>query len=290
MKNTLKQIKQIEINTKQLVEGLIAGNYHSVFKGNGIEFSEINQYHPGDDIRAIDWKVTARYNEPYVKQFIEERDLNVYFFVDISGSGTFGNVSSKKQKINEFVASLMFSAMKNNDKIGLILATDKIEKFMPARKGKKHLLACLDQLIEFKPESKRTNLKESLGKTSKILKRRGVLFIVSDFFSDDFTKPLKYLRGNQDIIAVNVLDQNEVEMPDIGYVELEDAETGEQVLVNTSDKDFRENYKKVLFEHGKKIKRIFNKYKIDMIRLFVSEDYKKPLTKFFNIRKNRLHK
>jgi uncharacterized protein (DUF58 family) len=287
MKEILKQVKKIEIRTKKLVDGLITGNYHSIFKGTGIEFSEIREYKPGDDIRAIDWKVTARFNQPFVKEFIEERDLSVYFVLDISASSSFGNNIDKKRKSIELIASLMFSAMKNNDAVGLFLVTDKLEKYVPARKGKKHILRLIAELLTFNPKSKRTNLLEPFKSISKIIKKRSIVFVISDFFSEDFSKPLKVLKKRNDVIAVKIIDNREKEIPDIGYIELEDEETGEQILVDTSDKEFRENYIRLIKENDKKLEKIFKKYKIDFIEILTDESYDKPLKKFFRIRKFR---
>ena len=287
MKEILKQVKKIELNTKKLVEGLITGNYHSIFKGTGIEFSEIREYKPGDDIRTIDWKVTARFNRPFIKEFIEERDLGVYFVLDVSASSSFGNNIEKKRKSIELIASLMFSAMKNNDAVGLFLITDKLEKFIPARKGKKHILRLITELLTFNPESKKTNLLEPFKSVSKIIKKRSIVFVVSDFFSDDFSKPLKVLKKKNDVIAVRIVDKREKEIPDIGYIELEDEETGEQILVDTSNKEFRENYARLIWENDKKLEKMFKKYKIDFIEILTDESYEKPLKKFFKIRKFR---
>lgn len=290
MKNTLRQIKKIDIKTKRLVDGLISGNYHSIFKGNGIEFSEIREYKTGDDIRSIDWNVTARYNKPFVKEFIEERDLNIYFMIDLSSSGSFGQNTSKIRKSIELIASLMFSAMKNNDNVGIILFTEEVEKFIPARKGKKHILKTLKTILEFKPKHKTTNITNALNFASKVIKRKSTTFIVSDFYSDNFSKPLKILKQKQDIIAIKISDNVEKEIPEIGLIELEDEETGEQVLVDTSNKEFQENYKKIMKEYKNKIDKIFKKYKIDKIEINTEEPYEKPLKRFFKIRKNRMVK
>lgn len=285
MKEILKQVKKIELNTKKLVDGLITGNYHSIFKGTGIEFSEIREYRFGDDIRAIDWKVTARFNKPFIKEFIEERDLGVYFVLDVSGSISFGNKIEKKRRSIELVASLMFSAIKNNDSIGLFLITDKLEKFIPARKGKKHVLKLITEILKFNPESKKTNLMIPIKSISKIIKKRSIIFVVSDFFSEDFSKPLRFLKKRNDVVAIRILDNREKEIPDIGYISLEDEETGEQILVDTSDKDFKNNYERLIKENDKKLEKIFKKYKIDFIEILTDKSYEKPLKKFFKIRK-----
>jgi uncharacterized protein (DUF58 family) len=288
MKDTLRQIKKIDIKTKKLVNGLISGNYHSIFKGNGIEFSEIREYKSGDDIRAIDWNVTARYNSPFVKEFIEERDLNVYFVLDMSSSGLFGKNISKTKKAIDLIASLMFSAIGNNDNVGAILFTSDVEKFIPARKGKKHILKLLNIILEFKPKYKTTNIKAALNFTSKVLKRKSTVFMVSDFYSENFTKPLKILKQKQDLIAIRITDNIEKELPDVGLIELEDEETGEQILVDTSDQEFQNNYKKEIQKNETKLTNIFKKYKIDQIEITTEESYEKPLRKFFNIRKKRM--
>jgi uncharacterized protein (DUF58 family) len=288
MKDTLRQIKKIDIKTKKLVSGLITGNYHSIFKGNGIEFSEIREYKIGDDIRTIDWNVTARYNKPFVKEFIEERDLSVYFILDISSSGLFGQNISKTKKAIELVASLMFSAIGNNDNVGAVLFTEEVEKFIPARKGKKHILKLLNIILNFKPKYKTTNIKNALDFSSKVIKRKGIMFIVSDFYSNNFTKPLKILKQRQDLIAIKITDNIEKNLPDVGLIELEDEETGEQILVDTSNQEFRDNYKKAIEESNNKLTKIFKKYKIDQIEITTNESYEKPLKKFFKIRKNRM--
>lgn len=287
MKDILRQVKNLEITTKNLVDGLISGNYHSVFKGTGIEFSEIKDYSPGDDIRTMDWKVTARMNHPFVRKFIEERDLRVYFVLDISGSGSFGDQIEKKRKAIEIIASFMFSALRKNDNIGVFLITDKIEKFIPARKGKKHLLRSLSTTLSFEPESRKTNLDNSLKSVSKILKKKSVVFVISDFYSEDFSKSLKSLKKRHDTIAIRVIDKREKSLPDVGYIYLEDPETQEQLLVDTSDSEFRENYKKLIEKNDLHLKQFFKKNNIDFIEIFTSESYIKPLKKFFKIRKFR---
>ncbi len=288
--STLRQIKKLDIKTKSLVDGLITGNYHSVFKGNGIEFSEIREYKTGDDIRTIDWNVTARYNKPFVKEFIEERDLNVYFLLDISSSGSFGKTKSKTHKAIELVASLMFSAAQNNDNVGVILFTEEVEKFIPARKGKRHILKILDTILNFKPKYKTTSIKNALSFTSQVIKRKGIVFIVSDFYANEFTKPLKILKQRQDIIAIKITDDIEKTLPDVGLLELEDEETGEQILVDTSNQEFQKNYKKTMQENSNKLDKLFKKYKIDQIEITTDEPYEKPLKQFFKIRKNRMVK
>lgn len=284
----IKLVKKIEISTKNIVDGLIAGNYQSVFRGNGIEFSEIREYLPGDDVRAIDWNVTARFNRPFVKEFIEERDLHVYFVFDTSASGYFGNNVSKKRKSIELCASLMFSAMRNNDNVGLFLATDKIEKFYPARKGRKHVLKLISNLITYQPKSMKTNLHECFSFVSKVIKRRSIVFLISDFLSDDFYKPLQIMRKKHDVIAIKICDEREKELPNVGYINLEDEETGEQILVDTSDDDFREKYAALVEKHTNELLGKFKKNKIDVIEFNTNETSVKPLKRFFKQRAKRI--
>jgi len=284
----LQKVKKLEITTKQLVEGLITGNYHSIFKGQGIEFSESREYQVGDDIRAIDWKITARFNEPYVKEFIEERDLHVYFALDMSGSSSFGNNISKRRKALEIVASLIFAASRNNDNVGVFLFTDGIEKFIPARKGRKHMLKTISTIVRFQPQSTKTNLASSLEYISKVIKKRSIVFVISDFFDEDFLRPLKILKNKHDVIALRVIDEREQEIPDIGLIELEDEETGEQILVDTSDEEFRQRYREQLQLHEETLFHSLRKIKIDVVNILTDEAFEIPLKKFFKLRLQRV--
>ena len=286
MREILNQVKKLEITTKQLADGLITGNSDSIFKGQGIEFSEIRDYRPGDDIRAIDWKVTARFNHPYIKEFIEERDLQIYFVIDLSESGSFGTNISKKQKSLEIIASLMFAALRNNDRFGVFLITNRVERFIPARKGRKHLLQVLRSIVSFTPNSLKTDLQNSLVQISKIIKRKSVLFIISDFIDEsEFLKPIKILRKQHDIIALKITDQHEKEIPDVGLIELEDEETGEQILVDTSDDNFRSLYSNLISENESQFISNLRKIRIDTLSLLTDQNYAIPLRKFFRRRK-----
>ncbi|MEM4260143.1 MAG: DUF58 domain-containing protein [Candidatus Woesearchaeota archaeon] len=287
-KEIIKQVKKIEITTKHLVDGIITGNYHSIFKGQGIEFSEIRDYRPGDDIRAIDWKVTARFNHPYIKEFCEERDLQVYFVFDYSASGNFGNIIEKRKKAVELTATLMFSAIRNNDKVGLFIFTETVEKFIPARKGRKHILKLISRLVIHEPKSKKTDLKKTLSFVANVVKKRSIIFIISDFYSQDFSNELSILKNKHDVIAVRVNDRRETTIPDVGLIQLEDEETGEQVLVNTSDKEFRENYTKIITKEYQKINTIFRKHKIDSVSVVTDESYEVPLRRFFKLRQKKV--
>jgi uncharacterized protein (DUF58 family) len=258
-----------------------------VFKGQGIDFSEIREYRAGDDVRAIDWKVTARFNHPFIKEFIEERNLNVYFAIDMSASGSFGSNITKKQKAIDIAASLMFAAIENNDNVGLFIFTEKIEKYIPARKGKRHILKLLSTLISYEPVTKKTDIMNSMEAIATLLKRRSLIFVISDFYSDDFSQPLKVMRKRHDVVALRVTDKREQELPDIGLIELEDEETGEQLLVDTSNEDFRIRYKELVKEHDESLKRLFRKMKIDMVDFVTDEPYEIVLKKFFRDRKVR---
>jgi len=284
----LRKVRKIEIKTKRLVEGLLQGAYHSIFKGRGIEFSEVREYVPGDDVRTIDWNVTARLNSPYVKEFIEERDLTVMILFDISGSNEFGSEKEKKEAATELAASLMFAAMRNNDKSGLVLFTDAVERFIPPRKGKRHTLHLIREMITYSPQSKLTDLAKALEFTSKVIKKRSIIFIISDFMSEGYEKQLKMLRNRHDCIAVNMSDLREHDIPDIGYIQLEDEETGEQVLVDTSDPEFRENYSRIINEHESSIKKSFKRLRIDAINIRSHEPFEVPLKKFFAMRTKRM--
>jgi len=284
-KDLFKKVRKLEIKTKHLVDGIITGNYNSIFKGQGIEFSEIRDYRFGDDVRTIDWKVTARFNHPYIKEFIEERDLQVYFVIDVSGSGNFGSKISKRERSLEIIASLMFAALKNNDGIGMFLISDGIEKFVPAKKGKKQILQLLKIFSDFEPKSLKTNLKNSFEFISKTIKRKSIVFVISDFNDKtNFVKPLKIMRRKHDIIALKITDPREQKIPDVGLIELEDEETGEQILVDTSDKEFRESYSQLVAENDLQFFTKMKKNKIDAIELSTDQDFAIPLKQLFKRR------
>lgn len=287
-KEILKTVKKVEIKTRTLVEGLLQGAYHSVFKGRGIEFSEVREYVPGDDIRTIDWNVTARMNTPYVKEFIEERDLTVYLVFDASASSNFGSAKEKRLQAIEIAATLGFAAMKNNDNIGLFLFTNGVEKFVPARKGKKHVLKLIREMIAYQPKEKATDITASLATVAKAVKKRSIIFILSDFLGRMTGTSLKMLKNRHDVIAVDIFDERELDMPDIGYIELEDEETGEQILVNTSDKVFREKFTKLVKNRRKSLIRKLNSQGIDIVSVGSGEAFEVPLRRFFNMRERRM--
>ena len=288
-KQILKKIKKIEIKTKHLVDGLLQGAYHSIFKGRGIEFSEVREYIPGDDIRTIDWNVTARMNTPFVKEFIEERDLTIYIVLDVSASNDFGSVKSKKETAIELSASLMFAALRNNDQVGLCLFTKEVEKFIAPRKGRKHTLKLIRDMIEFTPKHRTTDLISTLIFLSKVIKKRSILFIISDFFTENnFEKQFKILKNKHDVIAININDIRESTIPDVGYIELEDEETGEQILLDTSDEEFRNSYTQLIKEKNEELNNKLRKLKIDLVQLKSDEPFEIPLKKFFRIRERRM--
>jgi len=288
MRQILKKIRKIEIKTKKLVDGLLQGNYHSVFKGRGIEFSQIREYVIGDDIRSIDWNVTARMNKPFVKEFIEERDLTVYIVFDASASSNFGSTVAKKEAAIELSASLCFAAMNNNDNVGLVLFTEGIERCFPARKGKKHVLKLIREMLAFQPMHRGTDIEKTMIALSNIAKKRSIIFLISDFMTGDFSKSIQIMRTKHDIIAININDQNEMDLPDVGYIELEDEETGEVMLVNTSDRDFRNNYNRLINDRYSRIVSKFRKVGIDMIRLRADEGFEMPIKRFFKMRERRM--
>jgi len=287
-KEILKKVRYIELHTRHLVNDVFSGEYHSVFKGQGMEFAEVREYQYGDDIRTIDWNVTARYNHPFVKIHEEERELNVMLVVDASKSGAFGSKEKFKSEIAaEICALLAFSAIKNNDKVGLLIFTDKVEKYIPPHKGRGHVLRVIRELLYFKPESTQTNIANGLEYLLKGLKRRSIVFVVSDFDDDNFMKPLRVLNQKHDVVAIQMLDKREQELPPVGLVKMRDAETGEEIWVNTLDRNFTKLYS----EYIKEKRQIFSKetktMNIDLVQIDAGESYIEPLVKFFKMRERR---
>ena len=244
-KDLLKKVRKIEIKTRRVSDHIFGGEYHSTFKGRGMTFSEVRQYQFGDDVRAIDWNVTARYNEPYIKVFEEERELTLMLMVDISGSQLFGTQNQfKKEFITEIAATLAFSATQNNDKVGLILFTDQIELFIPPKKGRSHVLRIIRELIEFQPQSKKTDLNQALKYLSNVQKKKAIVFILSDFMAKDYEQNLKIVSGKHDVTGIRVFDKHEESIPNLGLVQMYDQETDKLQLVNTSSKAVRNSYAK----------------------------------------------
>ncbi|HVA98781.1 MAG TPA: DUF58 domain-containing protein [Bacteroidia bacterium] len=281
----LKKVRKIEIKTRGLSNQIFSGEYHSAFKGRGMAFSEVREYQPGDDIRAIDWNVTARFNHPFVKIFEEERELTVTLLVDVSASGQFGSHKQLKQDlITELCAVLAFSAIQNNDKIGVIFFSDVIEKFIPPKKGRGHILRIIRELINFKPEHKGTDIELALRYLNNVIKKRSIAFIISDFIGNNYTDALKIANKKHDLVALRIYDTRENELPDVGLVKLVNAENGELTWINTSDKKVRENYAANAQKKEIYLKEIFNKSGVDVAHINTSESYIKPLTNLFKKR------
>ncbi|MCK5322302.1 MAG: DUF58 domain-containing protein [Candidatus Aenigmarchaeota archaeon] len=286
----IKDVRKVELKTRKLVNGLIQGQYYSCFKGRGIEFSEVREYTKNDDARSIDWNVTARVGKPYIKEFIEERNLDVFIIYDASGSIEFGSENLHKKRIAmELIASIVFSANKNNDNAGLFIVTEEIEKKIPLRKGKRHMLRILHEVSLFVGKKKTTDLRAVFEEIGRIVKRKSLMFIISDFMDDFDTieKPLKQLNKKHDVIAVHLYDQRETEIPDVGLIELEDEESGEQILVDTSSEEFRKKYAELVASRKKEFKKMMNRCKIDIIDINTKYGWLKPIIGFFKKRGGR---
>jgi uncharacterized protein (DUF58 family) len=284
----LKKVRKIEIKTRGLSSHIFSGEYHSAFKGRGMAFSEVREYTPGDDIRSIDWNVTARFNHPFVKVFEEERELTVILVVDVSASGNFGTRTQfKKELITELCAVLSFSAIQNNDKIGIIFFSDKIEKFIPPKKGKTHILRIIRELIEFKAENQKTNISQALRYLTHAIKKRSIAFVISDFMDSDFEGALKLANKKHDVVALQIYDQRESELPDVGLVRLRNAETGELLWVDTSQVKVRNNYNQWWKQYQKQLFEIFGKCGVDNTKIRTDESYVQPLMRLFKMRERR---
>jgi uncharacterized protein (DUF58 family) len=281
----IKKVRKIEIKTRGLTRHIFAGEYHSAFKGRGIAFSEVREYQYGDDIRSIDWNVTARFNHPYIKVYEEERELTVMLLIDVSGSGNFGTkVNFKRDVMTEVAAVLSFSAIYNNDKIGVIFFSDKVEKFIPPQKGRKHILRIIRELLDFKSESLKTNLDEPLRFLTNAIKKRCTAFILSDFIAPGFEEALRIASNKHDIAAIKVFDPVETSMPDVGMVKVMDSETGAENWIDTSSKSLRKIYQNWWEVHLENIKNTFKKCGVDSAYICTDEDYVKPLIKLFESR------
>lgn len=287
----LKRVRKIEIKTRGLSRHIFAGQYHSAFKGRGMAFSEVREYRYGDDIRSIDWNVTARFNQPYVKVFEEERELTVMLLIDVSGSEHFGTFELyKNQLITEIAAVLAFSAIQNNDKIGVILFSDKVEKFIPPQKGRKHILRIISEMLNYKPQSKETNIAEALKYLTNAIKKRCTAFILSDFVDVDsnsqprFADALSIANNKHDVVGIRIFDKRETELPSVGLVKFRDAETGKDTWIDTSDSLVRRNYSKWWVETTSNLKNTFTKSKVDWTSISTDEDYVKPLILLFKRR------
>lgn len=281
-KELIKKVRKIEIKTKRLSNHIFGGEYHSAFKGRGMTFSEVRKYQYGDDIRAIDWNVTARYNQPYVKVFEEERELTMMLMIDISGSENFGTSHQfKKDTVTEIAATLAFSAIQNNDKVGLMLFANKVELYIPPKKGRSHVLRIIRDLIEFKPKTKKTNINEALKFLSSVTKKKAIVFLLSDFIDDNYQKTLKIVANRHDITGIRVFDKRDEEMPNIGMVSVIDAETGKKYLVNTNSKSVRTQYKANALQLKNEFLSSFKKSGAGTINMQIDESYVKKLLGYF---------
>ena len=279
----LKRVRQIEIKTRGLSNNIFAGQYHSAFKGKGMSFSEVREYQYGDDVRDIDWNVTARYNKPFVKVFEEERELTVMLLIDVSNSLDFGTVKQlKKDMVTEIAATLAFSAIQNNDKIGVIFFSDRIEKFIPPKKGSKHILYIIRELLDFKPESKRTDIKIAVEYLTNVIKKRCTTFMISDFIDEnDFRNALTIANRKHDIVAIQVYDRRMAELPDVGLMKVRDAETGHEQWIDTSSRALRRAHNDWWIQRQGVLNETFTKSNVDSVSIRTDQDYVKSLLNLF---------
>ncbi|HUK81806.1 MAG TPA: DUF58 domain-containing protein [Verrucomicrobiae bacterium] len=285
----LKKVRQIEIRTNREVTDVLGGQYHSVFKGRGMEFEEVREYLPGDEVRSIDWNVTARFGHPFVKKFKEERELTVMLVVDVSASGQFGSVRQTKNELAaELAALLAFSAIRNNDKVGLIMFTDEIELSVPPKKGRRHVLRVVREILAFQPKSRGTNLERALDYLNRVQRRRTVCFLISDFQDEDYRKKLQVAAKRHDLVALSIRDPREEELPAVGLVELRDAETGRRALVDTSDRAVCDAFAQKARERLDALRRLLRSTAVDQVEIRCDEDYMRPLIKFFRMRERRI--
>jgi len=287
-KEILKKVRKIEIKTRRLSDHIFSGEYHSSFKGRGMTFSEVRQYSYGDEIRSIDWNVTARYNEPFVKVFEEERELTLMLMVDVSSSENFGTTNQfKREVITEIAATLAFSATQNNDKVGLLLFSDEIELFIPPKKGRSHVLRIIRELVEFHPKSAKTNIAEALKFLTNVTKKKVILFVLSDFMDENYETTLKIVSNKHDVTGIRIFDKHEVEIPNLGMVPMLDAESQETILVNTSSKKVRKEYKVFYLEHKDYFENAFKRSGAGFINSETNESYVKKLLLYFKQKGSR---
>jgi uncharacterized protein (DUF58 family) len=287
-KHVLKKVRQIEIRTRHLVNDVLSGEYHSVFKGRGMEFAEVREYEPGDDIRTIDWNVTARMGRPYIKRFTEERELTVILVVDVSASSNFGTFEQMKGEIvAELCAVLAFAAIKNNDRVGLLIFTDQIEKFIPPKKGRTHILRVIRELLYTQPEQPGTDITQALEYLNKVITRRSIVFMVSDFLTSDYMTPLRIANKRHDMVAITITDPREIRLPPVGLIELEDVETGEEVLIDTNDKAWLQAYQKMNIQRREERDRQFRLMGVDAVHISTDRPYIDPLIQFFRMRERQ---
>tara|TARA_R110001592_G_scaffold73496_3_gene224201 strand:+ start:1061 stop:1939 length:879 start_codon:yes stop_codon:yes gene_type:complete len=287
-KELAKKVRYIQIMTNKAVNDVLAGEYHSVFKGQGMEFDEVREYQPGDEIRTIDWNVTARTGHPYVKRFREEREQTLLFLVDLSASGHFGSIKNMKNEVaTELCALLAFSAIKNNDKVGLVVFTETVELFIPPAKGTSHVLRLISELLRFEPQRKGTKITAGLEYAARILNRRSIVVLISDFFDTDYERTLRILSRRHDLIAASVNDPREYELPNVGLLDLEDGETGELVTLDTGSADIRRAYKARGLQRSAELRDTFKSMDIDLIEVGTSHDYLLDLIRFFKRRERQ---
>lgn len=282
----LKKVRKIEIKTRGLSQNIFAGQYHSAFKGRGMAFSEVREYQYGDDVRDIDWNVTARFHKPYVKVFEEERELTVMLLVDVSGSLDFGTIRQTKRDMEaEIAATLAFSAIQNNDKIGVVFFSDRIEKYIPPKKGRKHILYIIREMLDFQPESKRTDVAMAVEFLTRVMKRKCTAFLMSDFFvRQSFENELTICNRKHDVVAIQIYDQRAKELPDVGLMKIKDAETGHEMVVDTSSKKLRRTHTAYWLRRQAELRQLFSKSNVDNISISTSEDYVKSLMLLFSMR------
>ena len=284
----VKKIKQIQIHTSRMVNASFAGQYESVFKGRGMQFEEVREYAPGDDVRTIDWNVTARAGKPYIKRFIEEREMTLMLLVDMSASGNFGTSGKLKNELAaEFCAVLAFAAIQNNDKVGLIIFTEQVELYIPPKKGTTHVLRLIRELLCFKIADKKTNIPLALDYLARVIRKRATVFLVSDFIAEDFSRPLSLVNKRHDVVAVSVQDPAEITIPQVGLIEFQDAETGHIQLIDSSSTAFRKRYEKESFQRNTRLAQLFRSIDVDSISIETDRPYIHDLVKFFHMRHRR---
>ncbi len=290
-KEILRKVRQIEIRTKRLVDSVLGGEYNSAFRGRGMEFEEVREYQPGDEVRTIDWNVTARTGQPFVKTYREERELTVVTLVDVSPSERFGSGSQQKVELAaEFSAVVSFSAIRNGDKVGTVFFTDKVEKYIPPKKGKKHVLRVIRELLTFQPQSKGTNVEEALRFLAQVQKRKATVFLISDFLATDFEKALAAVGTKHDVIAVRTSDPREAQLPDVGLITLQDAETGEVVVVDSNSSRIRKMFQSRGEEERSSQDQLLRSLKIDELELTTGKPYINDLSNFFRMREKKMYR
>jgi uncharacterized protein (DUF58 family) len=284
----IKKIRQIQIYTSRMVDASFAGQYESVFKGRGMQFDEVREYTPGDDIRTIDWNVTARTGRPYIKRYVEEREMTVVFAVDLSASGDFGTINKAKNELAaEFCAVMAFAAAKNNDKVGLLIFSDRIDLYIPPKKGISHMLRLIRELLYFKMPKRKTNINQAMDYLVRVIRKKATIFIVSDFIETNYKKSLSLLNKRHDVITVSVRDPAEIALPNIGLIEFTDAETGELILVDTRSRKFRQQYSGSTSRRSDELKSTFRSINVDNINISTDRPYIQDLVRFFHMRHNR---